>query len=390
MNKPMNVVLINNFPVDGDPSSGSPIIFEGFVRYLSLNENIKLNIISIGEKTAVYNKEKYNVFQIKKNRLYYIPFITPLLYFKVKRIINRINPDVIHVGCTGYWFFFIALLLQKRYPLVTTVLGILTKELSYRKNEYNKNWFIVRYKIFFEKFSFARLKHLIVPSRHIIPYVKEIGGKNAEYFTISDGIEYDKIQNITSISDLKGDVLFLSSLDKLKGVDVLINAVSLLVKDIPSIKVIIGGAGPGEHRFKALVNELKIENNIIFKGVIKGINNKFGAIKSCKVLVAPSRWDCQPYAVIEGASCGKATIASDASNPEFLDDEKTGLVFESENHIDFADKLKQLLLNDVLRKKMGKAGLVKSKSCDWSVVVDQSIAIYIKVIDQFNFNKQKG
>ena len=96
----MNVVLINHFSTD-DLSSGSPIIFEGFARYLSQNENIKLNIISVGEKTAVYNRENYNVCQIKKNRLYYIPFITPLLYFKVKRIVNRINPHVIHVGCTG-------------------------------------------------------------------------------------------------------------------------------------------------------------------------------------------------------------------------------------------------------------------------------------------------
>ena len=42
MNKPMNVVLINHFSTD-DLSSGSPIIFEGFARYLSQNENIKLN-----------------------------------------------------------------------------------------------------------------------------------------------------------------------------------------------------------------------------------------------------------------------------------------------------------------------------------------------------------
>ena len=389
MNKPMNVVLINHFSTD-DLSSGSPIIFEGFARYLSQNENIKLNIISVGEKTAVYNRENYNVCQIKKNRLYYIPFITPLLYFKVKRIVNRINPHVIHVGCTGYWYFFMALLLQKKYPLVTTVLGILAKELSYRKNEYNKNWFIVKYKILFEKFSFARLKHLIVPSRHIIPYVKEIGGTKAQYFAIPDGIDYDKIQHIKPIADLNGDILFLSKLDKLKGVDVLIKAVALLVNEIPTIKVIIGGAGPGEQRFKALVGSLKLENHIIFKGVIKGENNKYGVVKACKVLVAPSRWDCQPYAVIEGAACGKATIASDASNPEFLDDGKTGLVFESENHVDFADKLKQLLLNDDLRKEMGDAGLIKSRKCDWTVVVDQSIEIYSKVIDQFNINKLKG
>lgn len=390
MKNPLNVVMFNNYPIAGDPTSGSPTIFEGFTNHLSLNKNVKLNVISMGSKTAVFEMEHFVIFQIKKNRLLYVPFLTPLFYYKVKKIVDKINPDVIHVGCTGYWNFFIALMLQKKYPLVTTVLGILSKEFMYRQKEFKKNWIVEKYKVLFEKYSLSRLKHLIVPTRHIIPVIKDISNTKATFYKVYDGIEYEKIQKIRPIAELTGDVLFLSTLDKLKGVDVLIKAVSLIINEIPNIKVLIGGKGPREEKLKLLVKELNLENNIIFKGVIKGAEKKYGAIKSCKILVAPSRWDCQPYAVIEGAACAKATMAADTSNPDFLDDKKTGLVFESDNHIDFADKLKQLLLNDHLRKKMGDDGLIKSKVCDWSIIVDQSIEIYFKVIDTFNTNIKRN
>jgi len=386
----MNVVMFSNYSIGSDLTSGSPTIFEGFTKQLALNSNVKLSIISMGKETAIHHMEHFVIYQIKKNRLLYIPFLTPIFYFKIKKIVKKLKPDIIHVGCTGYWNFFVAVMLQKKYPLVTTVLGILTKEFGYRQKEFKKNWIIEKYKVIFERYSLSRLSYLIVPTSHIIPIIKSISNTKAKFYTVADGIDYNKIQNILPRDEFKGDILFLSTLDKLKGPDVLIKAISLIIDDLPDIKVIIGGAGPREEKLKSLVRELGLENNIIFKGLIKGLDKKFGAIKSCKILVAPSRWDCQPYAVIEGAACGKATIASDMSNPEFLDDRKTGLVFKSGNHLDFADKLKQLLLNDELREKMGNEGLIKSQDYDWSIIVNQSIKIYNTVIDIYNININKG
>lgn len=380
----MNVLYVSNFFEAGKLTSGSPIIFDGYIKNLSKSKKIKLNVISIGDKTAIHENENYNIYVFQKRNLYYIPFFMIFLIFKIKKLIKRLNPDVIHVGCTGYAYLFLAMILQRKYPLVTTVLGILSKELPLRQKEHKKNWLMTNYKIFFEKYTLPKLKNIIVPTKHIVPHIKNLGASEAKYFTVPDGINYSKIQSYQPIKDYKADILFLSTLDKLKGLDVLIHAISLISSEFQNLKVIIGGKGPRENSFKDLVKKLGLENIISFKGIIKGEKNKYGAIKSCKVLVAPSRWDCQPYAVIEGAACGVPTIASNASNPQFLDDEKTGLVFDSEDSKDFALKIKKILDNNELQKKMGKEGIKKSIECDWRNVVNKTKTIYKDIINSHN------
>jgi len=76
---------------------------------------------------------------------------------------------------------------------------------------------------------------------------------------------------------------------------------------------------------------------------------------------------------------GKPIIAfNTTSNPEIIDDQKTGLLADYPNTQDFAIKTKQLIQDDALRKKMGLAA--KQQVIDRFIINDRAkeIEAYIR------------
>lgn len=182
---------------------------------------------------------------------------------------------------------------------------------------------------------------------------------------------------------------FVNNLRKFKGVDILIKAIAVVIKVVPNISVYIAGSGPQETELKALVKRLNLEDLVKFLGFISE-EEKYQYYKACKLVVVPSRWDCQPFALFDAAASGKPVIASDMSNPGIVEDGKTGFIFESENVEDLADKIITLLKDEKLRDEMGKANMEKAKQYDWCKVAERYIEIYKEVIADFHERKGKN
>lgn len=381
----MKVTMLCTYPLDGKLTSGSPILFERLSYYLANFKGIELHIISVGQETGKYKKNNTNIYAIKKKKLYFIPLFTPILFWKMKRIINEINPDIVHAGSTSYFYSSAVAFLQDKYPVVSTALGIVANEIKYTRKENRKYRILAWYMVIAERYLLSKIPHIIVPTPHIKSFLNKV--TDAKIYTVSDGIEFERIQEFQPHKSEKPDVLFMSSLKKLKGVDILIKALPMVLRAVPDLSVYIAGSGPCEDELKSLVKELNLETHVKFLGLITDEEEKYSYYKACKIVVAPSRWDCQPFAVIEGAACGKPTIASDKSNPAFLDDGKAGFIFKSENSVELANKIIQLMRSEKLREEMGKAGLEKVRECDWNRVAEKMFEVYTKVITDFHKRK---
>lgn len=152
------------------------------------------------------------------------------------------------------------------------------------------------------------------------------------------------------------DIFFVGRLIEIKGVQHLIEAVSILDKEYNiKAKVVIRGEGPYERELVKLTRKLRLESQIEFLGYIKeeNLNSYYNRSKIC---VFPS------YAkegvlttMLEAASAGRAIITTNSCGMvDFLKDKDNGLLFEPENPKDLSLKIKELLTEPTKRKRFGE------------------------------------
>ena len=384
------VVMLCAFPLNEIIYAGSKIYEDRLTYHLSHRRDIELHIITIGKENWQFKKDKLIIHTIKKRKFFNIPYLHPGLLWKMKQKIIEIDPDVVHAISTRFFYSTIAAFRRDRYPTLLTAYGIGTKEREYYREEYIKKYqhiFSV-FNIINEKYVLSKILNIIVDSSSIKALIST--WTKSKIYVVSGGIEYEYIKEIQShtLLNKSPDIFFVNKLRKLKGVDILVKSLPIVINSIQNLIVYIAGIGPQESELKSLVKKLNLESNVKFLGFISD-EEKYQYYKACKLVVVPSRWDCQPFALFDAAASGKPVIASDMSNPGIVDDGKTGLIFKSGNVKDLADKIIVLLKNEKLREEMGKAAKEKVKQYDWSKVAERYVEIYKEVIADFHKQKSK-
>lgn len=177
---------------------------------------------------------------------------------------------------------------------------------------------------------------------------------------VAAGIPADKVEvvpNTVVVPDhacapASGEyVVFAGRLSEEKGVDTLLRAAALL----PGVPVVIAGEG-------ALFEELKKDAtpNVRFTGKLerKALDELYAGARMC---VVPSVWD-EAFGLVaaEASAMGLPVVASRmGALPEIIDDEETGLLFESGNETDLAEKIEALWSHPGRCDALGQAGREK-------------------------------
>ncbi len=105
-----------------------------------------------------------------------------------------------------------------------------------------------------------------------------------------------------TLADNPTDILFIGELRKLKGVDVLINALARH----PGATATIVGDGPDRQAFETLAETLGLAPRITFTGAMPA-KSAFGL---GRLMVVPSRAESFPYIVLEAIAAHKPLLAS--------------------------------------------------------------------------------
>jgi len=105
--------------------------------------------------------------------------------------------------------------------------------------------------------------------------------------------------------------LFVGSLCRRKGIDLLLHATKELAIIHDSIGLVLVGKDMAKGRYQRMAETLGISQNVLFQGAVS--TSKIAAALSCAdVVVLPSRFDGWGMALGEAASAGKALIATNA------------------------------------------------------------------------------
>ena len=330
-------------------------------------------------------EENIHNFRIKRSHVWFsirLFFVNPGMYF---RMIND-QQDIIHtIGIRSFQSFVAALVAKKKkIPLFVSDQGGLT---THPDLQTGSMWTRILYKIQSPmiRFIINQAKKIIVANEYEKKIFSELTDEN-KIEVVRNGIN---LENMKSSVDFKKKYainhdyfLFLGRFHKVKGIDILLEAISL-IKNHPlmsNVKLVIMGVDFGfEGEMLKMIKEMGLDN------MIKVIKNPpredvIAAYKESEFLVLPSRWELSPLTPLEGFAFKKPTISTKAHGiPYTLHDRKDSILVETGNYKELSDMIIELL-ND--KKKCARLGMegyeFVHKECNSKRMAQQILNIYEK------------
>jgi phosphatidylinositol alpha-mannosyltransferase len=194
---------------------------------------------------------------------------------------------------------------------------------------------------------------------------------------IPNGIYADRYRDGIPQQQWQGNTLgFIGRFEEpRKGLSVLVDALPIISRFAPDVRVII--AGPGES--EEVINDIdpQLRSRFTFLGRISE-QDKANFLSSISLYIAPNTGGESFGIILAEALAGGATVvASDIPAFEsLLNQGEFGELFESESSTDLAMRVIDLLRDQERRVNLGMAGKKHAQQFDWKVVANQIFSIY--------------
>ena len=175
-------------------------------------------------------------------------------------------------------------------------------------------------------------------------------------------------------------VVFTGAMYYHRGLDILLDAVPKIIKEIPTVKFILIGSGGEEEKLKEIVSNRKLNENVKFTGWIDR-NNIPQNIADSSLGIGPLRLTdvtsgALPIKVLEYMASSLPIIAQKGTLPDdVLVNEKNGYFVDGAE--DLAKKIISLLREPEKIKIMGNESNNMAKKFSWDNVVK-------KILDTYN------
>jgi D-inositol-3-phosphate glycosyltransferase len=176
-------------------------------------------------------------------------------------------------------------------------------------------------------------------------------------------------------------VLFVGRLEPLKGVDVLIDAITMLVRQGNPVRLLIAGGnldGEVAQGLRACVEDQHLTEYVRFLGPVeqKRLPYYYAAADVCAM---PSFYESFGMVAIEAMACGTPVVASRAGGMQFtVSDGETGYLVAPGDEAALADAIARIVGNCELGDRMGAAAVVAAKEYSWDQVSRQILGIYLE------------
>ena len=232
--------------------------------------------------------------------------------------------------------------------------------------------------IFFRCLILKKANEVTVISSYLEQYVKSQNPK-AQISIIPNGVDLNKFRPESGHVDSE-TVITVSRLVKKNGIGDLIEAMAIVVREIPSSKLIVIGGGWMEKDLKLKVKNLNLENKVQFFGEI---SNELipKHLSTADVFVRPSLSEGLGTAFLEAMAAGLPVIGTPVGGiPDFLKDGETGLFCKVSDPKDLAGKIVKILKDKQLREKIvNNSRALIAKKYDWNVIADEFFKIYERI-----------
>lgn len=170
-------------------------------------------------------------------------------------------------------------------------------------------------------------------------------------------------------------ISYVGRLKKYKSVEHLLRAFREVANDIPHVKLLIIGDGDYKAELEKMSLELGIASSVRFTGFVDE-ETKVKLLQQSWFSVNPSSKEGWGLTVVEANACGTPVIASNVPGlRDSIQDNVTGLLYEYGNVAELSEKMKLLLNDSALRKRLTDAAHRWSLTFDWSVSAQKMLDI---------------
>lgn len=312
-------------------------------------------------------------------------------YRKMSAIIEEIDPDVLHTHDPlniGYYTGRIGKKLD--IATIATVHALPEFLSSYFTDKLGINKLIENFAWWAGNRAATKCDLVITPShwaansilkRNPTLAAKVISnGVDTELFKPSiSTIEKESFKDKLNISKEEKIIIYVGRLDKEKNLDVLIESLPHVNKEVKA-KLVLVGNGSEAQRLKILVNNLGIGRSVLFKGEIP-YEQLPDLYRASDLFAIPSAIENQSCVVLEASSSGLPIVAFGFGGmPEIVKNNINGILINPGDHSSFAKALITILKDLKLADKMGKESRRAAELHSLKNTYDEYERVYISAI----------
>ncbi|MFQ5788399.1 MAG: glycosyltransferase family 4 protein, partial [Thermodesulfobacteriota bacterium] len=244
-----------------------------------------------------------------------------------------------------------------------------------RLKYYLKGWRIV---------ALRKAKGIFPVSNYSARLVMSLGVEQSRIKVLLNGVNTQRFRPVTNYqnSNRQKRLLTVARLDLNKGHDRVLEALSILKEQGLTPNYTIVGKGSEEKRLRNMVQELGLENQVIFAGFISE-NQLPTTYTACDIYVMTSREIPGRLDLVEGfgisfLEAGASGLPVVAGNSGGVSDAvqhgKTGLLVNPDNPEDIASAIRLLLTDDSLSRRYGSEGRLWTETqMSWELVAERLV-----------------
>lgn len=346
--------------------------------------SLKNLLESKGHQVKIFGKRTFEAFPS-----FLLRFFDPFIYFQSLKLIKSFDPDVVHVHGLSRNISPSPILAAKKYnkkvvmsfhdfhlycPKTWAIyqdgkpckFGYSTKCLYSNCKTFNEGYKYIPYhllkwlKVGLHRQLIKKYVDRFIASsnklKELIQYSLKIPDQKIIYLPYFTDLEKNVERNIDNIKP--NQFLYVGRLSKEKGINILIEAIHLLVKKNKlNVKLIIIGDGHERTKLKRLTYLLGLEKYIVYLGKLPKSKLYRYYLESLAVIIPSICMDNSPLVAYEAMSYHVPIIASNIGGiPDLVKNNKNGFLFEPGNKKILADYLLKLYKNIKLSKNLGNEG----------------------------------
>ena len=345
--------------------AGAEIFFEALCFELSKKDDVELTIISLWDSIH----PSFEAIREFKNVRFYTLGKKKGVDFKaakkLKRIINEIDPDIIHTHRSILLTYFLAFGLKRcNWKIVHTIHNIPSKESNGITNLLRK-MYIKRKAIYFVGISDI-ITHLFSERFPMADIVTIFNGINLRRPQIRNSKKYTFI-NVARFSEQKNHKLLFDSFEE-------------IAREDKSISLVCLGTGELFEFYSDYVSKLDTQNRITLVGSVDDVY-PFLCESCCFVL--SSIYEGNPISVLEAMECGLPVIAPTVGGiPDVIKDGQNGLLYGVNDGKRLVSCMKKIIYMNDLYKKISNRNKIDVEHFSIEHCSEEYLKLFLSIINR--------